>query len=450
MMRRKVLYPITCGLLMFGSAGAQPRPVPVRGVVFDSLRGQPIRNAFVSMAGKTEVITTDSRGRFQFDSVEPGAHRVTAQHPLLDSIGFSGLSAHATITDGRDEVRLAVPSFSTLWTVACGNGRVPKDSGIVYGTIRDADGGPAVANATVELSWSDLALDKRRHVVQRRWQVETRSNDVGGYAVCGVAADIGLRIHAGTDSTESGMVDLPPLATRVQRRDLLVGSRASPDSSRHGAITGVVTDHDGQPLADARIIMDQIPAVRSDADGRFTLPSVPSGTRQIEVFAIGAVPVLEIADVAPGKTSPVSVRLRRVRTLDPVRTTAAGRLRVTAAEFDARRRQGFGYTRDSTDMTKYDQFVSVLRDVPSLNVQYRGANLSLSFPDGKGRSCPPDVLIDGAVAGFGNLIDLMPREVGGFEVYPRAAHIPARFVPPGIQPQCGMILVWTKYGLRNR
>jgi hypothetical protein len=35
-------------------------------------------------------------------------------------------------------------------------------------------------------------------------------------------------------------------------------------------------------------------------------------------------------------------------------------------------------------------------------------------------------------------------------VYPRAAHIPARFVPPGFQPECGMILVWTKYGLKNR
>lgn len=449
MMRRDLFHAIACGLLMFQSAGAQRGPVPVRGVVFDSLRGQPIRNAFVSMAGRNEVITTDSRGRFQFDSVEPGSHRVTAQHPVLDSIGFSGLSARATITDGRNEVRLAVPSFTTLWAVACGSGRAPKDSGIVYGTIRDVSGG-AVANATVELSWSDLVLDNRRHVVQRRWRVETRSNAVGGYAVCGVAPDIGLRIHASTDSSESGSVDLPPLATRVQRRDLLIASTSSSDSSRRGTITGVVTDHDGQPLADARIVMDQIPAVRSDADGRFTLPSVPAGTRQIEVFAIGAVPVLEIADVAPGKTSTVAVRLRRVLTLDPVRTTAGRAPRVAAAEFDARRRQGFGYTRDSTDMLKYDQFVSVLRDVPSLNVQYRGANLSLSFPDGKGRACPPDVLIDGAVAGFGNLIDLMPNEVGGFEVYPRAAHVPSRFVPPGIQPQCGMILVWTKYGLRNR
>jgi protocatechuate 3,4-dioxygenase beta subunit len=449
MTHRRLIHAAIGGLLAFQAASAQRGMVPVRGVVFDSLRGQPIRNAFVSIAGNGQVITTDSRGRFQFDSVEPGGHRITAQHPVLDSIGFSGLSAQTTITDGRDEVHLAVPSFATLWRLACGKGPVPKDSGIVYGTIRDARGGMPIANVAVELSWSDLMLDNRRQMVQRRWRIETRSNSAGDFAVCGVTPDLGVRLHASTDSSESGAVDLPRLDTRVQRRDLLIAPTGS-DASTRGTITGVVTSASGEPLADARIIMDQVPAVRSDGEGRFTLASVPAGTRQIEVFAIGATPVLEIADVIPGNTTTVAVKLQRVLRLNAVRTTANRHNPVAAVEFTARRKQGFGYMRDSVDMLKYDQFVSVLRDVPSLNVQYRGAALTLSFPDGKGRSCPPDVLIDGAVAGFGNLLDLFPKEVGGLEVYPRAAHIPAKFVPPGIQPQCGMILVWTKYGLRNR
>jgi hypothetical protein len=353
------------------------------------------------------------------------------------------------VTDGRDEVSLAVPSFATLWAVACGGGRAPRDSGIVYGTIRDANGGVPLANVKVELSWSDLLLDQKRHVVQRRWRIETRSNAVGGYAVCGVAPELGMKVHAGADSSESGVIDLPSLATRVQRRDLLVGSTAA-DSSRRSAITGLVTDQTGQPVADARILMDQLPAIRSDADGRFTLHDVPTGTRQVEIFAIGTSPLLEIVDVVPGASATIAARLQRVRTLEPVRTEAARGARVFAAEFNERRRRGFGYVRDSTEIDKYDQFVNVLRDVPSVNVQYRGSVLSISVPDGKGKSCAPDVVIDGARAGFGNLIDLSSREVGGVEVYPRAAHIPPRFVPPGIQPECGMILVWTKYGLRNR
>ena len=78
-----------------------------------------------------------------------------AQHPILDSIGLSGLSAHATVSEATNEVKLAVPSFATLWRAACGNGTVPKDSGIVYGTIRDAARGTPVANAVVEIMWSE-------------------------------------------------------------------------------------------------------------------------------------------------------------------------------------------------------------------------------------------------------------------------------------------------------
>jgi hypothetical protein len=446
---RDMVYVLVAGLALSESAAGQRATVPLRGVVFDSLRRQPIRNAFVSMAGSSEVITTDSRGRFQFDSVAPGDHRLTAQHPLLDSIGLSGLTAHATVTDGAGEVNLAVPSFATIWSVACG-GRVPKDSGIVYGTIRDANGGAPVIDAAIQLSWSELMLDRKHRVMQRRWRVETRSNATGGYAVCGVAPDVGLQIHANGETSESGLIDLPAISTRVQRRDLLVGPVADSGASRRGTISGQVTDPEGHPLVDVRVIMERTPAVRTDADGRFTFSSVPVGTRQIEIFAIGALPLLEIADVTPGATTTVSVTLRQIPMLETVHTSAARATRVFAAEFAERRRTGFGYLRDSTEIARYDQFLNVLRDVPSMNVQYRSSTLSISVPDGKGGSCAPDVLIDGARAGFGHLIDLSSKEVGGVEVYPRAAHIPARFVAPGLQPQCGMILVWTKYGLRNR
>jgi hypothetical protein len=448
MKHRGIVCALVAGLGSSRSGHAQRARVPVRGVVFDSLRREPMRNAFVTMAGSNEVITTDSRGRFQFDSVAPGDHRLTAQHPLLDSIGLSGLTAHATVTDGVSEVNLAVPSFETIWKVACG-GRAPKDSGIVYGTIRDAKAGAPVADAAVQLSWTDLVLDGNRHIAQRRWTVETRSNATGGYAVCGVAPELGLRIHATAETSETGLIDLPPISTRVQRRDLLVGPSRDADSSR-GTITGRVTDPAGQPLVDVRVVMERVPAMRTDADGRFTFSNVPAGTRQIEIFEIGAVPLLEIADVTPGATTTVNATLRHVPMLETAHTSAARATRVFAAEFAERRRQGFGYMRDSTEIAKYDQFLNVLRDVPSLTVQYRAATLTISVPDGKGGACPPDVLIDGAHAGFGNLIDLSSQEVGGVEVYPRAAHIPARFVPPGFQPECGMILVWTKYGLKNR
>jgi len=426
----------------------QQRLLPLRGLVFDSLRGQPMRDAFVSIAGHAEVITTDARGRFQFDSVAPGPHEVMAQHPILDSIGLSGLSAHATVSAATNEVRLAVPSFATLWRAACGNGVVPKDSGIVYGTIRDAARGTPVANALVELVWSDLVLDRTRHVRERRWRIETRSNQVGGYAACGVTPDLGLEIHAVLDNRETGRIGLSAVTSRVQRRDLVLG--AAPGVRETGTVSGFAIDQSGQPLGDVRVIVDSLPEVRTGDDGGFTVGLVPTGTRQVRVLRVGSAAVAVPVDVTPGSAANVIVTVPKITGLAPVETRAERNVRLFAAEFEERRRRGFGYVRDSSEIIKYDELLSLFRSIPSMMVQYRRSNLSITVPNGSGGACTPRVMIDGAEVALGLLLDLLPREVAGVEVYVRGSHIPARFTQTGIQPQCGIILVWTKYGMRNR
>src|SRR5215831_7651554 len=223
-----------------GSGAIQAQRVQsavVRGIVFDSLHGRPLANAFVTIVGRTGSSATDSRGRFRFDSLSPGVYTVTAQHPVLDSIGLSGLTAKATAEDGGGDVRLAIPSFETLWRVSC-RGRVPRDSGIVFGSVRLAAGGAPVAGADIELSWADLALGKAHNVIQRQWRIETRTNEQGGYAVCGVPPRMGVAVLARTDSNASGRIDVAPIGIRVQRRDLLIGPGSGTSISR-GTITGL-------------------------------------------------------------------------------------------------------------------------------------------------------------------------------------------------------------------
>src|SRR5512138_4007491 len=87
------------------------RSVVVRGVAFDSVRGTPLPGAVISMAGDARIVRADARGRFELDGVPPGPHTFSAQHAALDSLGFSGITARTTVTDGRDEVRIAGPSF---------------------------------------------------------------------------------------------------------------------------------------------------------------------------------------------------------------------------------------------------------------------------------------------------------------------------------------------------
>ena len=158
------------------TAQAVPRPsasiptmMAVRGVAYDSIRRQPLRDAFVSILGSgagARNTTTDSHGRFQFDSVSPGDYTFAVQHAVLDSLGLSGVSRKATVAREGDEVRLGVPSFGTLWRIECAGLRVPKDSGFVFGTVRDAATMRPLAHARVEVTWVELGL-KSGHVTGR-------------------------------------------------------------------------------------------------------------------------------------------------------------------------------------------------------------------------------------------------------------------------------------------
>jgi hypothetical protein len=87
---------------------------------------------------------------------------------------------------------------------------------------------------------------------------------------------------------------------------------------------------------------------------------------------------------------------------------------------------------------------------PSTNVQYDRGVLKITMPYTRGGTCQPEVRIDGQIAGFGHLIDLLPEEVAAFEVYPRPLFVPSLYVTGPNVPTCGSILVWTKYAFRNR
>jgi hypothetical protein len=236
----------------------------------------------------------------------------------------------------------------------------------------------------------------------------------------------------------------------VGRRDLLLGPTSNADSSRRGTIAGLLTDAGGQPLVNARILMDEVPEVRSDDEGRFAVHNVPAGTRQLEVRSVGMMPAIVTVDVIPRETASIALNLNRLALLAPTRVTAPVGMRRLAAEFDARRRSSGGYTMDSTAIAKYERFSNVFYDIPSVRVENRGASFALSVPDGKGGRCPPEVRIDGAEAAFGHIADLFSHEVAAIEVYPRGLSVPMEFLKPGFDPLCGMVLVWTKYGFRNR
>jgi hypothetical protein len=430
------------------ASSAQTPIVVVRGVAFDSLRGQPLRGALVVVLGAAQVSTTDSQGRFRFDSVPTGRHTFVVQHVVLDSVGFSGLSKRATIRDGTEEVLVAVPSFSSLWRLACDSVPPKSDTGFVYGTIRGAVDGLPVAGAFVDLTWDDLDFDKSNGLTKRRVHGAARTDSVGSYTVCGVPVRHWLRIDAGAASGASGQIDLPPTDLHVQRRDLLIGYSASADSTRRGTISGLLTGGDGTPFADALVIVDDTTEVRTDADGRFIVSNVPIGTRQVEVLSIGMVPVVTAVNVLPLDTARVAMELRKVTMLDVVRVTASRRGRMIVAALEERKRNGFGHLLEAGDIARHPTLSGVFSNLPGLTVRQSSGDVALYAQDGRGGECTLTVFIDGARMAFAALSMVQPHDLLAVELFARAQSVPLEFRNTERKTSCGVILLWTARSFR--
>jgi hypothetical protein len=420
-----------------GVARAQS-PVTLHGVAYDSLRRVPLRDAFITLAGSSRAATSDSLGRFHFDSVRPGNYLLTMQHEALDSVGLHGASVRAVVKDGQDTVTISVPSFASLWQAACLGTKPPSDSGLLFGTIRRTGGAQPAAGATIEASWVDVGLDKSKRLSQRRWRLEAATDSLGGYGLCGLPITNGVRVQATMGSDATGLIDLLPRSERVQRLDLRLGAATGVDASARGAIAGTLTTDGDVPVPLARVVTDGVPEVRSGPDGRFLIANVPVGTRQIEVMAIGRTPATAVVDVTANDTVTVALELQKLTQLGPVRVVASSVRQRLAQDFTERRAGGLGKYRDSTDIRRHVTVLSIFSEFPSVT-ERKGA---LLLPGRMGGLCAANVWLDGQRTEQTDVKFLLPEDIAAIEVYARFMETPSEFqVRRG---SCGSIVVWTK------
>ncbi len=430
-------------LLVSAAISAQAQgTVTLRGVAWDSVAVRPLAGAFITL-GASRSTTADASGRFSFDSVTPGVHRLDMVHAVLDSMGLPGVARQVRVTDGAERVAISIPSFAILWRAVCGDRPAPAESAFVYGTVRSSSGGAELAGARVELQWSDFGLDGTRKITGKRFLVEIDADARGEYAVCGVPRDAGLRVQAKFDVVASGLIDLGPTMLRVIRRDLLVGPVDTIAGGPRGTIAGIVTDSAGRPFPGATIVLDDVQLMRTEADGRFRLPNVLPGTRQIEIIAIGVRPQLHIVDVLAGGEVNVSATMQRVTTLDVVRITGSRWQQRVVRDIEDRRRQGLGKFVDSLRLARLATLTSAFGSFPSLDVRSaKGGGVTLMFPDGRGGKCNAIIYIDGFKSNQLMLSTLLPQDIAVIESYNRGSLIPMEFT--SLSHRCGVIAIWTK------
>ncbi|MBL0171832.1 MAG: carboxypeptidase regulatory-like domain-containing protein [Gemmatimonadaceae bacterium] len=440
-----------------------PRLFRVDGIAYDSLARVPLRQAFVSIVAIGRTATTDDKGRFRMDSVPEGPQLFTMQHAAFDSLGLSGMSSRVLVQRGMPRVVLAVPSFGTLWRAACGEIPAPRDSALMYGTVRDLGTQREIAGATVDASWVDLVGggNSLASIGQRRWHRLANTDERGEYALCGVPANTALTLQAHRDSAPVTSIELTPIASRVRRLDLLVatrtgvgfarsadsvpgratGSRPPTDSELDqstGTVSGIVTNAAGLPLSNAAVAIDTMPEVRTGENGRFLVRHVPPGTRQAAVVVIGMQPYVVTFDVRVGDTAQLVVPMTSVQTLSAVKVKANTIVGMRERTIEDHKRLGLGTIRDSTEVGKYATMYTALTTIPFLDVRGTPGRFALSA----GRVCPSfRLVLDGHPA----LLDQLPlidnREVAVVEVYRRL--YPSDLVIPA---KC-TIVVWTKAAL---
>jgi len=412
---------------------------PVVGVVFDSIHGKPLSNAFVTLSNVSGGETSDEFGRFRFAAVAPGAHILSVQHDLLDSIGLPALS-RGVQTGGDDTVRIAVPSFATLWARFCG-GDAPKDTAVVFGRVTLANAQAGVPLAEIQVTWADLVVARPKTVEQHVRVARVRTDTTGWYALCGVPATTNLEVVASTGGDSSGVIDLLPADLPIRRRDLRIGHAEPGRGIARGVVAGT-TMSSGSAVAGARLVVEGLEA-RSGADGRFFITGVPVGTREVVMTEIGMKPATATVEVSPDDTAFVAFDLQKVVALDVMNVTASAVRRGFARDFEFRKKEGLGKYFDSTYISRHPTLTSLFDELPYTSVRRKG-NQVVQIVFGQGlRACLANVLIDGRQVPQDFLQDLYPDDIAAMEVY-RDAYTTPVDIGARSASLCGTIAIWTK------
>ena len=300
-------------ILLLFAAPVQAQ-VRLTGTVYDSLvSNRPLSGATVVVVGTMLSGLTDSRGRFQIDSVPAGRAHLTFFHQVIDSINVGAGLWEVDATSERTTT-LATPSGRTLRRKICPDLADDASTGLLLGKVQDVDNGAPVADARIQTNWMELTFG--RGLAAQPQNVSTVSLADGAFALCGVPIDVPYFVRASVNDHASGPVEVFGRNQPVVFQQLSISfsdttTRLSVDSLLEAATTeyvdrpsgsanlsGTVRDRSGRPVRGARVMLSAGGRAAETAnDGRFHLVGLPAGSQTFDVRAIGFSPVRRVVDL---------------------------------------------------------------------------------------------------------------------------------------------------------
>ena len=432
-MTRTLVLLLAAALAAAGESAAQA-PGSVAGVVHDSTRGAPLRDAAVFLWGTPHRAASDDGGRFLLDSVPPGEYDLLFFHSRLGRLGLSPGPVRVTVESGRRvEVALGTPSIPTVLASLCVLER--GGGATLLGQVSDAASGVPLPDARVRVSW----VAEGARAAEAR---EARADDMGWYRVCGLPAGPRLAVAAEFLDRSAQRRETVLETGEVERVDL--GVEPGRASTLRGTLTDAVT---GEGIGGAEVWLEGTSRrMVSAPDGGFAFPDLAPGAWTLGVRHLAYGERTDSLAIPGDRTVSVSVSLDpRALPLDPIVVTvegtamadpAVGGTLISRTEIDAVRERA----RDIADVLRALQVSGIIvrRGPDGLCIGFTQGQARMMF---RGDCVPALVYIDDARAASPEVAASLPIEAIDRMILLRPVEAGNLF---GMGSGAGVLLIYTK------
>jgi hypothetical protein len=224
-----------------------------------------------------------------------------------------------------------------------------------------------------------------------------------------------------------------------------------PPSAHAQGIAGHVVDTLGRPLLAAVVTAQPGDGItRTDADGRFVLPTLGPGTYQLRIRRIGFRERLEEVTVRAGQRTRLTITLfAATPTLDTVRARVSQNAcdNRTLLGFECRRQAGIGYFRDANELAalKPEHLLDLVRDLPGIRPRSgRGPNGLIELEPGVRPSRCLKTLVNGRPDFSPVFRRWSARDVVALEYYDQWSKIPLDYRQIADNVSCDLIVYWLR------
>ncbi|MEP6780459.1 MAG: carboxypeptidase-like regulatory domain-containing protein, partial [Gemmatimonadaceae bacterium] len=258
------------------------QPLVISGLVTDSVTGNAVADARVSLLGTLSESVTDREGQFFMGGTAKGAYTVEVSTPELDSIGAVKRTL-VVLGDTSVFLQLYLPSTAQITASVCGAASV---DGVLIGRIVPPGDGGFPPNTRIVAEWLEShpaatsrssGADSATTALQApsthvRW-LTARADSRGTYRLCGLPTETPLVLRTEVDS--GSIAAATPVSVniagerRFARADLVMTSGVNQNAVFMGF---VVTDTTPVPVVDAEVqLTDLSRSVFTNALGGFRI-----------------------------------------------------------------------------------------------------------------------------------------------------------------------------------